>query len=57
VAAEPAGYADQAIPPVAGEEESLELFTPNQSARDAVDHARRVKELTGGAVAIAETTA
>jgi hypothetical protein len=46
VAAEPAGYADQAIPPVAGEEESLELFTPNQSARDAVDHLRRVKALT-----------
>ena len=30
---------------------TLELFTHNQSARDAVDHARRVKTLTGGAVA------
>jgi hypothetical protein len=30
---------------------TLELFTHNQSARDAVDHARKVKTLTGGAVA------
>jgi hypothetical protein len=46
VAAEPAGYTEQAIAPVAGEEESLELFTHKQSARDAVDHLRRVKALT-----------
>ena len=50
VAAEPAGYTDQAIAPVAdADEESLELFTHNQSARDAVDHLRRVKALTGAA--------
>jgi hypothetical protein len=30
---------------------TLELFTHNKSARDAVDHARKVKTLTGGAVA------
>jgi radical SAM superfamily enzyme YgiQ (UPF0313 family) len=46
VAAEPAGYTDQAIAPVAEDEESLELFTHNQSARDAVDHLRRLKALT-----------
>jgi hypothetical protein len=28
---------------------TLELFTHNQSARDAVDHARKVKTLTSGA--------
>ena len=47
VAAEPAGYTDQAIAPVVDEAaESLELFTHNQAARDAVDHLRRVKALT-----------
>jgi hypothetical protein len=36
--------------PVAdAEEESLELFTHNQAARDAVGHLRRVKALTAGA--------
>jgi hypothetical protein len=47
VAAEPPGYTDQAIAPVIDKEEgSLELFTHNQAARDAVDHARKVKALT-----------
>ena len=39
------------------ETENLELFTHNQSARDAVDHARKVKTLTGagtGAATVAE---
>src|SRR5262249_48888674 len=49
VAAEPAGYTDQAIAPVARQEESLELLTHIESARDAVDHLSRVKELTAGA--------
>jgi hypothetical protein len=47
VAAEPGGYTDQAMAPVADlAAESLELFTHNQAARDAVDHARKVKALT-----------
>src|SRR5262249_46368250 len=46
VAAEPAGYTDHAIRPVTAEEESLELFNHHQSARDAVDHLRRVRALT-----------
>ena len=47
VAAEPAGYTDQAMAPVIDEEEdSLELFTHTQAARDAVGHARKVKTLT-----------
>jgi hypothetical protein len=47
VAAEPPGYTDQAMAPVVDEEEdSLELFTHNKAARDAVDHARKVKALT-----------
>ena len=42
-------YADQAMMPVTAEDtQTLELFTHNQSAREAVDHARKVKELTGG---------
>src|ERR1700741_890175 len=45
-------YSDQAMQPVSEDDTStLELFTHNQSAREAVDHARKVKELTGGAVA------
>ena len=40
-------YSDQAMTPVTEEEtQTLELFTHNESARDAVDHARRVKTLT-----------
>ncbi len=38
------------------ETETLELFTHNKSAREAVDHARKVKALTGTAAA-AETAA
>jgi hypothetical protein len=35
-----------------------ELFTHNKSAREAVDHARKIKTLTGaGAAAAAETVA
>jgi len=45
-------YTDQAMMPVSEDDTStLELFTHNKSARDAVDHARKVKTLTGGAVA------
>jgi hypothetical protein len=43
-------YSDQAMQPVSEDDTStLELFTHNQSARDAVDHARKVKTLTSGA--------
>ena len=39
-------YTDQAMTPVADDEtQRLELFTHNKSARDAVDHARRIKIL------------
>ncbi len=31
------------------ETQTFELFTHNQSAREAVDHARKVKLLTGSA--------
>jgi hypothetical protein len=42
-------YSDQAMTPVSdGDTQTLELFTHNQSAREAVDHARKVKTLTGG---------
>ncbi len=50
VARDPNGmrYTDLAMTPVVDDElESLEMFTHNQSARDAVDHARKVKSLTG----------
>jgi radical SAM superfamily enzyme YgiQ (UPF0313 family) len=44
---EPVVYTDQAMAPVADDDvEMLELFTHNQAARDAVDHARKVKALT-----------
>jgi hypothetical protein len=50
-------YSDQAMTPVTKDEtETLELFTHNKSAREAVDHARKVKALTGTAAA-AETAA
>jgi hypothetical protein len=43
-------YSDQAMTPVRDDDtETLEQFTHNQSARDAVDHARKIKTLTGGA--------
>jgi radical SAM superfamily enzyme YgiQ (UPF0313 family) len=63
VAADPNGaaYTDQAMTPVTDDEtENLELFTHNQSAREAVDHARKIKTLTGagtGAATVAETAA
>ncbi len=51
-------YTDQAMMPVTEDDTStLELFTHNKSARDAVDHARKVKTLTGAGSAIVETTA
>ena len=43
-------YTDQAMTPVTDDEtQTFELFTHNKSAREAVDHARKVKQLTGGA--------
>ena len=43
-------YTDLAMTPVAEEEaDALELFTQNKAARDAVDHARKVKKLTHSA--------
>jgi radical SAM superfamily enzyme YgiQ (UPF0313 family) len=50
-------YSDLAMTPVTEDEtETLELFTHNKSAREAVDHARKIKTLTGAAAA-AETAA
>jgi radical SAM superfamily enzyme YgiQ (UPF0313 family) len=46
-----AAYVDQAITPVADSDaENLELFTQSDSARAAVDHARKVRLLTTAAV-------
>ena len=43
-------YSDLAMTPVSEDEtQALELFTHNKSAREAVDHARKIKALTGGA--------
>jgi hypothetical protein len=43
-----AAYMDQALTPVTDDEtESLELFTHNTGAREAVEHSRKVAELTG----------
>jgi len=43
-----ASYTDQALAPVeAGETETLALFTHNEGARAAVQHARKIKALTG----------
>jgi radical SAM superfamily enzyme YgiQ (UPF0313 family) len=43
-------YTDQAMTPVTeAETQIFELFTHNKSAREAVDHARKIKQLTGGA--------
>jgi radical SAM superfamily enzyme YgiQ (UPF0313 family) len=51
-------YTDQAMTPVTEDEtQTLELFTHNKSAREAVDHARKIKTLTGGATPVAETAA
>jgi hypothetical protein len=47
-----ANYHDQALAPVeAAETETLALFTHNEGARAAVQHARKVKELTTTKVA------
>ena len=49
VAADPNGHAyiDQSMIPVTDEDlESNEMFTQNDAARHAVEHARKVKELT-----------
>jgi radical SAM superfamily enzyme YgiQ (UPF0313 family) len=53
-------YSDQAMTPVTDDEtQRLELFTHNTSAREAVDHARKIKTLTAktGAPPIAESAA
>ena len=43
-------YTDQAMTPVSDDEtQRFELFTHNKSARDAVDHARKIKILTSTA--------
>jgi radical SAM superfamily enzyme YgiQ (UPF0313 family) len=43
-------YSDLAMTPVSEDEtQTLELFTHNKSAREAVDHARKIKTLTGAA--------
>jgi hypothetical protein len=48
-----ASYTDQALAPVeAAETESLALFTHSEEARAAVQHARRIKELTAKASTI-----
>jgi radical SAM superfamily enzyme YgiQ (UPF0313 family) len=52
VAADPhaMAYTDEAMTPVTDEDtDNLALFTHNQAARDAVDHARKVKALTTSA--------
>jgi hypothetical protein len=47
-------YTDQAMMPVTEDEtQTLELFTHNHSAREAVDHTRKVKTLTSSAGAAA----
>jgi len=53
-------YSDQAMTPVTDDEtQRLELFTHNVSAREAVDHAMKIKTLTAkaGAPPIAESAA
>ncbi len=48
-----ANYRDQALAPVdAADTDSLALFTHNEGARAAVQHARRIKELTGPKAAV-----
>ena len=43
-----ASYTDQALAPVeAGDTDTLELFTHNEAARSAVQHARKIRDLTG----------
>jgi hypothetical protein len=49
-ASKPIAYTDLAMTPVSEDEtQTLELFTHNKSAREAVDHARKIKTLTAGA--------
>jgi radical SAM superfamily enzyme YgiQ (UPF0313 family) len=51
-------YTDQAITPVSEDEtQTLELFTHNKSAREAVDHARNIKTLTALGSTAAQSTA
>jgi radical SAM superfamily enzyme YgiQ (UPF0313 family) len=50
-------YTDQAMTPVSDDEtQRLELFTHNKSAREAVDHARKIKILTALGSAAAQST-
>jgi radical SAM superfamily enzyme YgiQ (UPF0313 family) len=50
-------YTDQAMTPVSDDEtQTLELFTHNKSAREAVDHARKIKILTALGSAAAQST-
>ena len=49
-------YFDEALAPVeAGDTETMALFTHNEGARSAVQHARRVKELTATKVTASES--
>ena len=51
-------YNDQAMTPVTEDEtQTLELFTHNKSAREAVDHARKIKILTALGSSAAQSTA
>jgi len=51
-------YTDQAMTPVSEEEtQTLELFTHTNSAREAVDHARKIKILAALGSAVAQPTA
>jgi radical SAM superfamily enzyme YgiQ (UPF0313 family) len=50
-------YNDQAMTPVTEDEtQMLELFTHNKSAREAVDHARKIKKLTALGSSAAQST-
>jgi hypothetical protein len=44
-------------PVTEGETQTLELFTHNKSAREAVDHARKIKTLTALGTTAAQSTA
>jgi hypothetical protein len=51
-------YTDPAMTPVSEDEtQRLELFTHNKSAREAVDHARKIKILTALGSTAAQSTA
>ena len=51
-------YTDQAMTAVTDDDtQKLELFTHNKSARDAVDHARKIKILTGATSVAAQSPA